>query len=182
MYRQFHDRESLDRCIRTEISTRVHQDLDTALLAPERKTPLVIIRELVEVLLTWESTHSNLLGFLRSGPTVGGQALDGMYWLRTQLAERSSLAVLALAASIGMTNIKEAATSIHAAVAMVEGAIRYWLESPTPDLTRAEIITLVTEYAWVMIDRLATTYGLDLDPQRSVSASLQALGESLQAR
>ncbi|MFI6865838.1 TetR/AcrR family transcriptional regulator [Nocardia sp. NPDC050406] len=175
VYRQFSGRDELDRRVRTAVCERFTDTLDDALNVAFGSIREILTRA-VDTVVDWFENHQRLHDFLRKGPAVGDpDDLDAATSLATAIAARTRDLVSGLAGVVGVVDEPAVDTMTFAIVSMVEATVTRWTRDPEPALSRADLITTVTGYAWSLLDAVARDHDLALDPDRPLLEVLSEL-------
>ncbi|MFJ1458002.1 TetR/AcrR family transcriptional regulator [Nocardia wallacei] len=175
LYRQFSGREELDRRVRTTIAERFTDALDAALDIGAGSIAEILARA-VGVVVDWIGDHPRQHEFLRTGPAADGpEDRDALSGLMITITGRANGLVSGLAGAVGVADPPVIDTMTFAIVAMVEATVTRWAHEPDPALDRAALIAEVASYAWSILDGVARTHHLTLDPDQPLLQLIEAL-------
>ncbi|MBF6327015.1 TetR/AcrR family transcriptional regulator [Nocardia transvalensis] len=175
LYRQFSGRDELDRRVRSAIGERFIDTLDAALDIGSGSIREILARA-VGAVVGWIGDHPRLHEFLRSGPATGDdQDQDAVTSLLATVTERLGRLVSGLAGVVGVADPPVVDTMTFAIVSMTEATVTRWARDPNPSLTRDQLITEVSSYAWSVLDGVARAHDVILDPDQPFLQVIEAL-------
>jgi len=174
VYRQFSDREDLDRRIRSHLVDVFANTLDAKLNISDGSIEEILTRTIYTV-AEWMSDHPRLHDFMRKGPTHYDDAsTDAVSSLKTRMAAHAREIIRSIAKSIDVDDSAFESLTL-AVVTMVEGTLTQWVRDPHPDLTRSEISADLATYTWYVLDGALRSEGLVVDPKTEVVTVIQQL-------
>ncbi|WP_063916496.1 TetR/AcrR family transcriptional regulator [Nocardia jinanensis] len=174
VYRQFSGREDLDRRIRSYLIDDLGAVLDAQLDVSSGSVREIITRT-VRAVADWMGDHPSLAAFARSGPPAGGpESIDAISSLKIRISERSRELIEAIARVIGAESAALEPVPF-AVVTMVEGVLVAWAADPGQSRPRAEMVADLSDYAWYILDGVARTAGVTVDPDRELAEVVAGL-------
>ncbi|MFF3569087.1 TetR/AcrR family transcriptional regulator [Nocardia jiangxiensis] len=175
LYRQFSGREELDRRVRSAIGDRFTDALDAALDIGEGSIAEILTRA-VGVVVDWICDHPRLHEFLRTGPAEGDEeGSDALSGLLSSITRRAARLVTGLGGVVGVADPPVVDTMTFAIVSMTEATVTRWSRDPNPPLSRQRLIAEVASYAWNVLDGVARTHDVVLDPNLPLLQLIEAL-------
>lgn len=182
LYRQFSGREELDRRVRAVIAERFVDELDAALDIGAGSIARILARA-VGVVVDWIGDHPRWHEFLRGGPAADDPIeRDALTGLLAAIAARAEQLVTGLAGAVGVADPPVIDTMTFAIVSMTEATVTRWSRDPDPALGRKDLIAEISGYAWSILDGVARSHGLALDPDRPLLELLDDLAANQAAR
>ncbi|WP_374101108.1 TetR/AcrR family transcriptional regulator [Antrihabitans sp. YC2-6] len=164
VYRQFTDKDDLDRRIRSFLLDQLTEILDAALNISDGTLEEILVRTIRSV-ADWATDHARLHEFMRRGPTDYDDAgIDAITSLKARISQRSHEIIFSIAQLLDA----DAQPFEHlpfAVVTMVEGTLSHWARDPSPTQDRAQVVQDLATYAWFVLDGAARSAGLVVDPK-----------------
>ncbi|WP_030169330.1 TetR/AcrR family transcriptional regulator [Spirillospora albida] len=173
VYRQFADRDDLDRRIRSYLVDVFAGELFTKLDITDGSIEEILNRT-IHTVADWMAEHPRLHEFMRSGPTHEDASVDAVSSLKARMAARARAIITAVSKTIDVDDSGFESLTL-AIVTMVEGMLTQWVRDPAPAKTRSEIVAELATYAWYMLDGAARSLGLVLDPRAELLAVIGQL-------
>lgn len=162
VYRQFTDREDLDRSIRAHIVETISTSLLVS-LEISADTFQDALQRSVRTLIGLESDHPSLRGFLGAGPCGRAQPeLDGISRLKATIALTGAHILAALAPE--ETTAQEFEPLSFAMVSMAESTVAHWARYRQPDISRDALATHLAGFLWHTIDGVFRARGITVNP------------------
>lgn len=161
VYRHFDGKQALDLAVSGHVATELGQHLRAGLNRPG--SPRQIISSSIQAHLTWIEAHPNLYRFLAQHAyavaATGSPTDDAKAVFAAELTTLLQGYMTRLGLDPG-----PAERVIVGVVAMVDATAIWWLEHR--DVPRAELTAALTDQVWLVIDSMARSLGLTLDPDR----------------
>lgn len=173
VYRQFSDRDDLDRRIRSYLVEDFANTLDAKLNISDGSIEEILDRTILTV-AEWMSDHPRLHEFLRKGPTHDDASIDAVNSLKTRMAINARDIIGYITNSIDVDDSAFESLTL-AVVTMVEGTLTQWVRDPDPALTRSQIVADLATYTWYMLDGAARSLGLVIDPKTDLVTVVEKL-------
>lgn len=174
VYRQFRDREDLDRRVRSYLVDEFAGTLATKLDISDGSLEEILVRS-INTVAEWMSDHPRLHEFVRSGPThYDDTGIDAVSSLKAAIAGRARDIIAGVSKSIDVDDSAFESLAL-ALVTMVEGTLAHWVRGQDPELTRAKIVDDLATYAWYVLDGAARTLGVHIDPQAKLVTVINQL-------
>ncbi|MFD4292602.1 TetR/AcrR family transcriptional regulator [Rhodococcus sp. NPDC058505] len=162
VYRQFSGRDDLDCRIRAHMIDEFIRTLEARLDISSGSVAQILERT-IRAAVDWMSDHPRLNEFARTGPVDRAAGVDAVSTLTARMAARSHDLIASIAAAIGVDD-GAFATVPFAVVTMVEGTLTQWVRDPAPTRDRDQIVADLAGYAWFVLDGVARSVGVVLDP------------------
>lgn len=180
VYRQFNDREDLDRRIRSYLVDDFAHTLDGKLNISEGSLEEILYRT-IDTVAGWMSDHPRLHEFLRQGPThYDDPNTDAVTSLKNRIAVKAREIIAIIARSIDIDDSSFESLTF-AVVTMVEGSLTQWVREPNPDQRRSDVVADLTRYTWYMLDGAARSLGVNIDPKTELVTVIDQLASATAA-
>ncbi|WP_327150020.1 TetR/AcrR family transcriptional regulator [Nocardia sp. NBC_01329] len=174
VYRQFSGREDLDRRIRSYLIDHLEAVLDAQLDISSGSVREIITRT-VRAVADWMGDHPNLAAFARSGPPADGpDSVDAISSLKIRISERSRELIETIARTMDADSAALEPVPF-AVVTMVEGVLAAWVADPGSRRPRAQMVADLSDYAWYILDGVARTASITVDPDRELAEVVAGL-------
>jgi AcrR family transcriptional regulator len=176
VYRDFADRDDLDRALQTEILDRLWRELLPAMRL--EGTFYAALERIIRTYVDWAVAHPRLHQRVDHDTAVDG---DGpLQKVLDLVAERVAGLLVTTFTALGaeVTDNDRLATDplVHGLVGSVFSAVRRWvhLGSKVPDA--AHLSEVLTEATWAVLSARAASYGFELRPDHDLAVLVGARG------
>jgi AcrR family transcriptional regulator len=162
VYRQFADRDDLDRAVQQHVLAHLWELIGPTLtLGPTVRETL---RRPVATYIDWALAHPNLLRVAERDHSPGSARDQAIRGIATAVAD--ALVLWFTAAGAAVSEADRAATDplAHGLVGAVYMAVGRWLELGASVPDRDHLVELVVDAAWALVDVRLRAYGLVVDP------------------
>lgn len=173
VYRQFSGRDDLDCRIRAHMIDEFVRTLE-ARLDISSGSVAEILERTIRAAVDWMSDHPRLNEFARTGPVDGTADGDAVSTLKVRMALRARELISSIAAAIGVDD-GAFATVPFAVVTMIEGTLTQWVRDPAPTRDRDQIVADLAGYVWFVLDGVARSVGVGIDPSAELTAVVAGL-------
>lgn len=174
VYRHFDGRAALDRAVVRVAGTELLEEIRAGLSTTG--TVLEVIRSTVDAYLAWVEANQHLYRFLSThGFVVGATGEQSQDDAKLIAAQEISTALSAYVNPDTGAAPHLADRVAIALIGAVDATAYWWLGTPEPGPTRAELADDLADQAWLLINRALTGLGLDLRPDDSYPPDLDLL-------
>lgn len=166
VYRHFEGKEALDRAVSRHLANDIGARLRDALRTGG--TTRQLITASIEAHLGWITAHPHLYRFLAQHAwavrSTGAPAIDDA---KAAFAAELTALIQRYMISLGV-DTEPAERVVVGIVGLVDATAAWWLERGTP--ARHVLTAELSEQVWLLLERAARGYGLELDPDAPLPA------------
>ncbi len=185
VYRQFKSKDELERGLRgyvvDQFAAELEADLDVS-----AGSLRAILRRSIASAATWMQENPRLVDLLRAGPTDaptgpgGAVAPDAIGELKHRVVARAEQTIGAIAEITGL-DARAFAGVPFTVFTMVEGTLTSWVreEASLRGTDRDDVVDLLTDITWHVLDGAARTLGVIVDPDAEFADVVNGLSSGL---
>lgn len=167
VYRQFADRDDLDRAVQQHVLGHLWDLIGPTLTLGE--TVRVTLRRPVATYIDWALAHPNLLRVAERDHAPGNARDQAIRQIAAAVADAFVVWFTAAGAPVTEADRSAADPLAYGLVGAVYMAVGRWLELGAKVPDRDHLVELVVDSAWAIVDVRLRAFGVEIDPDEPIA-------------